>query len=221
VRRTVGALLRKELALELAAPTVVPAMVLFSTSVLVVFHFALDESRVEGQLAAGVLTVTTLFAAMLGVNRLFATDAEEDGFDGFLLAPVDRTALLFAKAATLFGFLVALQVVLLPVFVVLLLGPSLPLEVVPVLLLVDLGLAIVGTLVSALGVQTRARDLLVPLIALPLLLPVVIGCAKGLAPVLEASGAGPLPGRWLGILALYDLVMGLLAYAVFDFLVED
>ena len=76
-------------------------------------------------------------------------------------------------------------------------------------------------LVGALAIQTRARDLIVPLIALPLLLPVVIGTAKALSPALAAAGAGALPGRWLAIVGLYDLVFGLLAYAVFDFLLED
>jgi heme exporter protein B len=90
-----------------------------------------------------------------------------------------------------------------------------------VLLLADVAIAVVGTLVGALAIQTRARDLIVPLIALPLLLPVVIGTAKALAPTFAAAGAGALPGAWLTILGLYDLVFGLLAYAVFDFLLED
>ena len=89
------------------------------------------------------------------------------------------------------------------------------------LLLADLGLAVIGTLVGALAVQTRARDLIVPLLALPLCVPLLIAAAEATAPLLAAGGAGPLPGRWLTILALYDVVFGLLAYGVFDFLLED
>ncbi|WP_205696324.1 heme exporter protein CcmB [Conexibacter sp. SYSU D00693] len=225
MRHAVGALLRKELRLELRAPTTLTGMALFSVTTFVVFHFGLDRDTVEGQLAAGVLVVTLLFAAMLGINRLFVTDEEEGGFDGFLLAPVDRTALLVAKATALFSFLVLLELFALPVFALLLLEPGLDVGLLwraaVVLLLADAGIAVVGTLVAALGIQTRARDLLVPLIALPLLVPVVIGTARALAPVFDAAGAGALPGRWLAILGLYDLVFGLLAYAVFDFLVED
>ena len=114
VRRTVGAVLRKELRLELRAPQAVPAMALFSVTTLVVFHFALQRGQVDGDLAAGVLWVTLLFAAMLGTSRLFVADHEEGGLDGFLLAPVDRTALLVAKALALFGFLVAVEVVAVP-----------------------------------------------------------------------------------------------------------
>jgi heme exporter protein B len=225
MRRAVGALLRKELRLELRAPQSVPAMALFSVTTLVLFHFALQRGEVEGDLAAGVLCVTLLFAAMLGVSRLFVADREEGGLDGFLLAPVDRTALLVAKAVALAGFLAAVELVLVPAFVFLLLGPALDAaafaRLALVLLLVDAGIAVVGTLVGAIAVQTRARDLLVPLLALPLLMPVVIALAKATTPLFLAAGAGHLPVRWLGILALYDLVFGLLAYGLFDFLVED
>jgi heme exporter protein B len=225
MRRAVGALLRKEARLELRTPQVVPAMALFGVTTLVVFHFSLQRNTVEGDLAAGVLVVTLLFASMLGVNRLFVADHEDGGFDGFLLAPVDRTALLVAKALALGAFLVVVEIVLVPAFGLLLLGPGLTGEVIwkatVILLLADAGVAVVGTLVAALAIQTRARDLIVPLIALPLLVPVVIGAAKALAPAFDAAGAGALPGRWLLVLGLYDLVFGLLAYAVFDFLVEE
>ena len=81
-------------------------MSLFALTTFVVFHFALNRGSVEGDLAAGILWVTLLFAAILGVNRLFVADAEQGGFDGFLLAPVDRSAMLFAKALTLLAYLV-------------------------------------------------------------------------------------------------------------------
>ena len=223
--RAVGALLRKELRLELRTPQVIPAMALFSVTTLVVFHFSLQRNAVEGDLAAGVLTVTLLFSAMLGINRLFVADQEEGGFDGFLLAPVDRTAMLVAKALSLGAFLVVLELIAVPAFGLLLLDPALSAGTIGkaavVLALADVGIAVVGTLVGALAIQTRARDLIVPLIALPLLLPVVIGTAKALSPALAAAGAGALPGRWLAIVGLYDLVFALLAYAVFDFLLED
>lgn len=219
------ALLRKELLLERKVPQLVPAMVLFSVITFVVFHFGLQRRSVDGEIAAGVLSVTLLFAAMLGANRLFVADKDEGGFDAVLLAPVDRTALFVAKAVSFFVFLVALEIVMIPAFALFLLGPGLTLEMVGqialLLLLADIGIAVIGTLVGALGIQTRARDLLVPLIALPLLVPVIIGLARGLAPILVDDGAGDLAGRWLAILALYDLVFGLLAYAVFDFLLDD
>jgi heme exporter protein B len=224
MRRTVAALLRKDLALELRTRESVPAMVLFSVTTYVIFHFGLDRNTIDGSLAAGVLWVTVLFAAILGINRLFVAEYEQGGFDGFLLAPVDRTALFVAKAIALFAFLTVVELVAVPAFAVLLLGPSLT-QALPALIVVllaaNVGIAVVGTLVAALAIQTRARDLMVPLLALPMLVPVVLGASRATAPLLAQGGAGALPSNWMAMLALYDLLFALIAYAVFDFLLED
>jgi heme exporter protein B len=221
---TVLALLRKELLVELRTLESVPGMSLFAISTFVVFHFALNRASVEGDLAGGILWVTLLFAAMLGVNRLFVADADQGGFDAFLLAPVDRSAMFIAKALALLAYLLVLELVAVPAFALLLLGPSLG-HSLPWLILAlalgDLGLAVIGTLVSALAVRTRARDLLGPLLALPLLVPIVIGGSRACSPLLAQGPHGAPAARWLLTLALYDLVFGLIAYAVFDFLLED
>jgi heme exporter protein B len=224
MRRAVGAVVRKDLRVELRTGEAVPAMLLFSVSTFVLFHFALDRASVEGDLAAGVLWVTLLFAAVLGMSRLFVAEREQGGFDGFLLAPVDRTSLFVAKATVLFSFLTAVELAAVPAFAILLLGPSpwpaIP-ELVLVLLLANVGVAVIGTLVGALGIQTRARELIVPILALPLMIPLAIAAARATSPLLLEAGAEALPGRWLLVLGLYDLVFGLVAFAVFDFLLEE
>jgi len=216
--------LGKDLRLELRTLETVPAMVLLAVVTFVIFHFGLDRPTIDGQEAAGVLTVSLLFAAMLAINRLFVAEREQGGFDAFLLAPVDRSAMLLAKAAALFLFLAGLEVVAVPAFGLFLLGPplgpALP-GLILVLALADLGLAVIGTLVSAIAVHTRARDLIGPVIGLPLLIPALIGTARAAGPLLTAHTSGSPPGRWLAILALYDVVFALIAYAVFDFLLED
>jgi heme exporter protein B len=223
--RTALIVLRKDLRLELRTMETVPAMTLFAVVTFVIFHFALDQDTIAGQLAAGVLTATLLFAAMLGINRLFVAEREQGGFDAFLLAPVDRNAMLLAKTTALFLFLAAVEVIAVPAFGLFLLGPSLGPALpglVLVLALADLALAVIGTLVSAIAVQTRARDLIGPVIGLPLLIPALIATARATGPLLQARHAATAPpGRWLLILALYDVVFALLAYAVFDFLLED
>jgi heme exporter protein B len=161
---------------------------------------------------------------MLGINRLFVAEREQGGFDAFLLAPVDRSAMLLAKAAGLFVYLAVLELVAVPAFQLLLLGPSLGPHLpglIAVLALADLGLAVIGTLVSAIAVHTRARDLIGPVIGLPLLIPALIATARACGPLLVAGHSGAPPGKWLAILGLYDLIFALLAYAVFDFLLED
>ena len=224
MRAAVAAVVRKDLRIELRTGEAVPSMLLFSLSTFVLFHFAIDRRSVEGELAAGVLWMTLLFAAVLGMGRLFVAEREQGGLDGFLLAPVDRTAMFVAKACVLFVFLCAVELAAVPAFALLLLGPA-PWGAVPelagVLLLANAGVAVVGTLVGALAIQTRSRELIVPILALPLMIPLVIAAARATSPLLLEAGAAGIPGRWLLLLGLYDLVFGLLAFAVFDFLLED
>jgi heme exporter protein B len=227
---TLRTLLRKELLVELRTLQSLPGMTLFAVTAFVVFHFALNRSSVEGDLAAGLLWVTLLLASLLGINRLFLADAEQGGLEAFMLAPAQPAALLAAKALSLTAYMLALELVAVPAFALLLLGPPLwPAlgGLVLALVLADAGVAAIGTLISALTVRTRARDLLGPLLSLPLLIPVVIGASSAISPLFAPrapafghwlTGAG---GRWLAALALYDLVFGLIAYAVFDFLLED
>jgi heme exporter protein B len=221
---TAGAILRKDLRVELRTLETVPSMWLLAIVTFVIFHFGLNKDTLQGQLAAGVLTVTLLFAAMLGINRLFVAEREQGGFDAFLLAPVDRSAMLVAKAAALFLFLAGLEIVAVPAFALLLLGvplwPRLP-GLIAVLALANVALSVIGTLVSAIAVQSRARDLIGPVLGLPLLVPALIATARAAGPLLVMGHTGSPPAKWVGILSLYDLVFALLAYAVFDFLLED
>ena len=222
--RAARAIVRKDLRLEARTKESVPAMALFTVTVFVLFHFGLDRRSLDGGLAAGVLWVTLLLAAVIGVARLFAAEREQGGIDGLLLAPVDRTSLFLAKGAALFVFLVALELVALPAFALLLLEPNLldamP-ELLAIILLADLGLAGVGALVAALAAETRARELIVPLLLLPLLVPALIASARATEPLLRAGGSAEDLARWLGLLTLYDVVFILLGVAVFDYLLED
>jgi len=224
VIRTAVTILRKDLAIELRTKESVPAMALFSVTVFVLFHFGLDRDTLDGELASGVLWVTLLLATVIAVSRLFAAEREQGGIEGLLLAPIDRTSLFLAKAAALFLYLLLLELVAVPAFGLLLLGPglggALP-ELVLILLLADVGLAAVGALVAALAAETRARELVVPLLLLPLLVPLLIAGASATEPLLRVAQQAEDLGRWLVLLSLYDLVFVLLSVAVFDFLLED
>ncbi|MEA2478686.1 MAG: heme exporter protein [Thermoleophilaceae bacterium] len=222
--RSAAAILRKDLAIELRTKQSVPAMALFSVTAFVLFHFGLDRDRLDGQLASGVLWVTLLLATVLAVSRLFAVEREQGGLDGLLLAPIDRTAVFLAKAGALYLYLTLLELVAVPAFAILLLGPS-PFDELPALIAVlaaaNVGLATVGALVAALAAEARARDLLVPLLLLPLLTPVLIAAAKATEPLWRVQPETGDLTRWMGVLGLYDLVFVLLSVAVFDFLLED
>jgi heme exporter protein B len=218
------AIARKDLRIEWRTKESVPAMTLFTITVYVLFHFGLDRDSLDGELASGVLWVTVLLAAVIGVSRLFAAEREQGGIEALLLAPVDRTALFVAKAAVLFLYLCVVELVAVPAFALLLLGPDLGAafpELLAILLLGNLGIAAVGALVSALAAETRARELIVPLLLLPLLVPLLISCAQATEPLLRQDAGPEDLARWLGLLSLYDVVFVLVSVAVFDFLLED
>jgi heme exporter protein B len=168
--------------------------------------------------------VTLLLATVLAVTRLFVAEREQGGFETLLLAPIDRTAIFVGKAAALFAFLVMVELVALPAFDILLLRGTIvdgmP-ELLAVVLLADIGLAAVGALVAALGAETDARELVVPLLLMPLLVPVVIAAAKASAPLLADPAHAEHLGRWLLLLTFYDLAFVLVSLGVFDYLLED
>ena len=217
------AILGKDLRTELRTLQSLPAMALFAVTTFVIFRFGLDRTQLSGSLASGVLWATLLFAAVLGINRLFVAERQEGGFDAIRLAPIDLTALFAAKAAALVVYLVVLEAIVVPVFGIFFLDSAAaipPLAV--VLLLADVGLAATGTLISSMAVNSRARDLLAPLVLLPLVVPLMIAATGASRHLLAAGGPGyERFGTWLAVLGLYDLIFLLVGYAVFDFLLED
>jgi heme exporter protein B len=222
--RAALAIARKDLLVELRTKESVPAMALFAVTTFVIFHFGLNRDRLEGELAAGVLWVTLLFAAILGINRLFVAEREQGGFDGILMAPIERTSLLAAKAGALLVYLIALELIALPVFALFFIDSgfwqALP-RLALVTVLADIGLAVVGAMLASIAVHTRARDLLLPIMLLPLTVPAMIAAAQATKPLLSVPLDTGGVAKWLAVLALYDAVFGLLAYALFDFLMED
>lgn len=222
-RQAFATLLAKDLRAELRTLQSLPAMALFAVTTFVIFRFGLDRTSLSGSLAAGVLWATLLFAALLAVNRLFVAEREEGGFDAIRLAPIDRSVLFAAKAAALFIYLLVLELVIVPVFAVFFLDSAAGLvPLAAVLVLADLGIAATGTLISSMAVHSRARDLLGPLVLLPLVVPLMIAATGASEPLLELGGpAYDRFGTWLAVLSLYDLIFLLVGYAVFDFLLED
>jgi heme exporter protein B len=222
-RQALGAIVLKDLRTELRTMRSLPAMILFAVTTFVIFRFGLDRTALSGSLASGVVWTTLLFAAVLGINRIFLPEREEGGFDAFRLAPVDRPVLFVAKAAVLFLYLAVLEVIVVPVFAVFFLqewSGLLPLVV--VLLATNLGFAALGTLISSMAVNSRARDLLVPLLLLPLVVPLMIAATGATSHLLDAGGPSyDKFGTWLLVLGLYDGIFCLVGYAVFEFLLED
>jgi heme exporter protein B len=206
----VRTLARKDLLLELRARDTLPAMLLFVVATFVVFHFALPAG--SSKLAAsGLLWVAIVFTALLGLGRAFVPEREQHVLDGLVLAPCDRSAIWVAKSIATLAFLVAAEVVALPVFALFFHG--LRASTIAGVVLADLGICAVGTFVGAMAVATRARDLLMPLLFLPLAIPLVIG---GVGASVVAG-----PGRYLAFLGLYDALFALVCWASFEYVVAE
>ncbi len=222
-RDAFAAILAKDLRAELRTLGSLPAMVLFAVTTFIIFRFGLDRTTLSGSLAAGVLWATLLFAGVLGINRLFVAERDEGGFEAIRLAPIDRTSLLAAKSAALLIYMLALELITVPIFALFFLDSVAALgPLCLVLVLTDIGLAAIGALISSMAVNSRARDVVVPLLLLPLVVPLMIAATGASQHLLEAGGpAYDRFGTWLAVLGLYDLVFALVGYAVFDFLLED
>jgi heme exporter protein B len=206
----VFALARKDVRLELRSRDTLPAMLLFVVSTLVVFHFALPADTSETA-ETGLLWVALLFTALLGLVRAFVAEREQRVLDGLVLAPCDRSAIWLGKGIGVVAFLVTAEIVALPAFA-LFFGPV-GWELVAAVALADLGLAAVGTLLSAMAAAGRARELLLPLLFLPLVIPIVVGGV--------GASVTDDPGRYLGFLGLYDAVFAILSWATFEYVVTE
>ena len=206
----VRALTRKDLLLELRARDTIPAMLLFVVAVFVVFHFSLPASSSE-LAASGLLWVAILFTALLGLGRAFVPEREQRVLDALVLTPADRSAIWLAKSLATLAFLVLAELVALPVFALFFHG--LDAATIAAIALADIGICTVGTFLGSMAVATRARDLLLPLLFLPLAIPIVIGGVG--ASVVES------PGRYLAFLGLYDLMFALVCWASFEYVVTE
>ena len=208
--RDVGALARKDFLLELRARDTLPAMLIFVIATLVVFHFALPSG--SSDLASnGLLWVAILFTALLGLGRAFVPEREQRVLDALVLTPADRSAIWLAKSLATLAFLVLAELVALPVFALFFHG--LDGATIAAIALADIGICAVGTFLGAMAVATRARDLLLPLLFLPLAIPIIVGGV--------GASVADDPGRYLGFLGLYDAVFAILSWASFEYVVTE
>ena len=206
----VATLARKDLRLELRARDTLPAMLLFVVSTLVVFHFALPEGADEVA-AQGLLWVALLFTALLGLARAWAPERESGALEGLVLAPCDRSAIWLGKAAAVFAFLAAVELVALPAFA--LFFGSVDAATIAGVALASVGICAVGTLLAAMAAASRTRELVLPLLFLPLAIPLVVGGV--------GASISPDSGRYLAFLALYDAIFSILCWASFEYVVSE
>ena len=219
--RAVGAVAWKDLAAELRSRELFTSMMVFSLLVILIFNFALElDITTRKSVTAGVLWVTFAFAGTLGLNRSMSIEKDQGSLDGLLLAPVDRSAIYFGKVLSNLTFMLIVEAIVLPVYSFLynvnLLQPGLML----VLLLGSIGYIVIGTLLAAMAVQSRTRDVMLPILLFPVVIPVLIAAVRASNGYLTGDDpANIVP--WLNLLIVYDVIFTSLAYMVFDFVVEE
>ncbi len=215
------ALVAKDLAVERRTRETLNVMFVFSVMVVVIFNFAF-ELRVENvrQVAPGALWVAFAFAGVLGLNRSLAREREDGCLEGLMLAPVDRNAIFVAKVVANFLFMAGAEAVVLPLFTVLFGVNVLRADLAIVLFLGTAGLAAVGTLLAAMAVHTRARDVLLPILLLPVSVPLLIAAAKATSGLLDGLGLAGVAG-WLQLLGAFDAVFIAVSYVLFEYVLEE
>lgn len=239
--RQFRALLRKDIVSELRTREMVASMFLFVVLAMIVFHYAFtahgssggsgggpgsagDGSGDLSLFAGGMLWVVFVFGALLGLNRSFVHEKDEGCLDGLLLCPVDRVTIFLAKMTANLIFLGVIQVLAIPVFVVIFASGRVAAHLpgfLALIVLADVGIAALGTLVATISMNTRARDLLLPILFLPLAIPLLIAAASGTSTVFSgAAGGGSLLAR-LAFLLVYDGVFLVLAYGTYDFAIGE
>ncbi len=218
---TILAVLWKDLLLESRTREIVTPILVFSLLVIVIFSFVLDPNpRLVASVAPGVLWVAFTFAGILGLNRSFALEKERGGMEGLLLSPVGRDLLYFGKMLGAFLFMLLVEIVMLPAFSVMF---NLPL-VLPglwlVVVLATLGFATVGTAFSAMAVNTRAREIMLPVLFFPVAAPVIIAAAEATRAILAGDSFADY-SRWIQLIAAFDIIFAVVSAATFEFIVNE
>jgi len=219
--KAIGAIVWKDLAAELRSRELLSAMLVFALLVILIFNFAIElQPNLRSTITPGVLWVTLAFAGTLGLNRSMAIEKDRGCLDGLLLAPVDRSAIYFGKAISNLAFMLIVAIIVLPIYSILynlnLFNPGLLL----VILLGSTGYVAVGTLLSSMAVQTRTRDVLLPVLLFPVIVPILLAAVKASGGFLQNVPLNEI-WPWLNILIAYDVIFTAIAFMVFDYIVEE
>ncbi len=219
--QVVWAVLWKDLRIELRTKDVFTSMAVFAVLSLLIFNFAF-ELRIPDKrmIVPGVLWVTITFAGVLGLGRAFISEKDRGSLAGLLLAPVDRSAIYFGKMLASLLFILIVEAFILPLIVVFFNVPLITPSLILILLLGTIGFAAVGTIFSALSVNTRAREVLLPVLLFPILLPLLIAGIRTTIGLLEGQSLAD-HANWLQLIIFFDILFLVTAFLTFDYVVEE
>ncbi|HWS24873.1 MAG TPA: heme exporter protein CcmB [Anaerolineales bacterium] len=219
--KSIIAITRKDISAEMRSRELLSSMLVFSMLVVLIYYFALElDIKAREAITAGALWVTFSFAGTLGLNRSMAVEKDRGCLDGLLLAPVDRSAIYFGKMISNLVFMFIVEVIVIPLYAIMYNVDLLVPGFIWITVLGSIGYVAVGTLLSAMTVQTRTRDVLLPILLFPLVIPVLIAAVKASSGFIQGSPMEEiLP--WMNLLIVYDIVFTAVSYMVFDNIVEE
>lgn len=206
---------------EMRTKEIIASVLVFALLVIVIFNFAFGATPGTVKLVApGILWVTFAFAGVLSLNRAFIMEKEESCIEGLMVAPISREAIYVGKMLASLLFMLVIEAIVLPIFAFLFNLPVLSLQLVTIVVLATVGFVAVGTLFSALAVNTKAREMILPLLFLPIVVPVIISAVEASRLALAGDSWGSL-AAWLGIIGAFDVIFVVVSYLVFAFVIEE
>ncbi|MBI4511388.1 MAG: heme exporter protein CcmB [Deltaproteobacteria bacterium] len=214
----------KDLRVELRTREIVYTMVFFAVMVVLIFSFAfIEDGQAVGDVSSGILWIAVAFAGMLGLSRAFDREREGDTIRGLLLSPAERGALFVGKAAGIALFMLIAEAVVVPLVGVLFRAPVLahPLELALLLILATIGFSVVGSVFAAMLIRTRMREVLLPVVFYPIVIPALIAGTKGSAALLATPSTLPVAYFWIKFLAVFDALFLSVALWAFESLVIE
>jgi heme exporter protein B len=219
--QAVRAILWKDLVVEWRSHELISGMLVFAILAILIFNFALElEIHTSAGLSSGILWVTLVFTGTIGLNRSMAAEKDRGCLDGLLLAPVDRSAILFGKVLGNWLFMLLVAVILLPLYAILYSVNLVNTGLLLVVILGTAGYALTGTLLAAMSIQTRTRDMLLPILLFPVAFPLLLAAVK--------AGSGFLQGftmvenqAWIALLVVYDVIFTAMGLMLFDVIMEE
>jgi heme exporter protein B len=219
--RKVFAITRKDILSEFRAREIIVSVLMFVLLVIIIFNFAFGSAPgVMNAAAAGMLWVTFTFAGVLSLNRSFIIEKEEGCLEGLMVAPISRDIIYTGKMLSSLIFLLVVEIIALPIFAFLFNLNVLTIEIITVTLLATLGFVSCGTLFSALAVKTKARELVLPILFLPIVVPVILGAVKATGLVLEGQSWNAIRD-WLLVMGAFDIIFFIVSFWIFSFVIEE
>ncbi len=219
--RKVIAITWKDALSEMRTREIVFSVLVFTLLVIVIFNFAFGATQeIIVLVAPGILWVTFAFAGVLSLSRSFILEKEEGCLEGLMVCPVSREVIYVGKMLGCLLFMLIIEAIALPIFALLFNLPVLSLQLVAITFLTTVGFAAVGTLFSALAVNTKAREMVLPILFLPIVVPLIISAVEASGLALSGESWSSL-SSWLGIIVAFDAIFLVVSFLIFAFVIEE